>query len=75
MPLVYYYQASKETQQTNALQKGVDFVKAFTYGFDIPVSIIYYNLQSARFPHVCVVIDKLVNHYHYLFIIDINWPH
>ena len=36
---IVFFQTSPETKNANAIQKGADFVRAFTLGFDVDVSI------------------------------------
>ena len=44
--LFWYFQTCKETTDIGALQKGADFVTAFTLGFEIEVNISYITLLT-----------------------------
>ena len=50
--LLIFLQTCKETKDIGALQKGADFVRAFTLGFDVDVShisSIVLKLKITRF--------------------------
>ena len=52
---VFSYQTCKDTQDIGALQKAADFVKAFTLGFEVDVSIILQTMLSTSTEKIMVL--------------------